>query len=91
MENNIEKIIQEYKEYAEKKAISLNPDKKIVESIIKGLLIKEKELDQRYCPCRRTTNNLEEDKKIICPCVYHLDEIKKDGHCLCRLFVKKVQ
>ena len=26
-------------------------------------------------------------KKIICPCVYHKDEIREQGHCHCLLFV----
>ncbi|MDD5060764.1 MAG: hypothetical protein PHN44_00590 [Candidatus Marinimicrobia bacterium] len=35
------------------------------------------------CPC--DTNR----KK--CPCVQALEEIKKDGHCLCRLFYRDYQ
>ena len=90
MEKDIKKTIQEYQQYARSKKISLNPDQRILEAIIKNLLEKQEKFGQRYCPCRRITGSLEEDKKIICPCVYHLDEIEKDGHCLCRLFVKKV-
>jgi hypothetical protein len=29
-----------------------------------------------------------EDAKKICPCFWHKDEIKKDGHCFCNLYVK---
>lgn len=90
MEKDIEKTIQECQEHAQLKKISLNPDQRISEAVIKGLLEREQKYGQRYCPCRKITGCLEEDKKIICPCVYHLDEIEKDGHCLCRLFVKKV-
>ena len=90
MEEKIEKLIQEYQKYAELKQISLNSNQQIVRAIVKGLLENQEKLGQKYCPCRRTTNNFEEDKKIICPCVYHLDEINKQGHCLCQLFVKKI-
>ncbi len=81
-------IFCEYEEHAEKNNISLTKNRKTRESLIKGLLEKEGRFGYRYCPCRRISGNLEEDKKIVCPCVYHLDEIKKDGHCLCGLFEK---
>ncbi len=83
-------LLIEYHNYAEEKGFFLNPDKKITDNIIKGLVKKEKELGQRFCPCRRVTGEEEEDKKIICPCAYHLKEIEENGHCLCRLFVKNI-
>lgn len=30
------------------------------------------------CPC--------DTKRLTCPCEQSLEEIKRDGHCLCRLF-----
>jgi len=29
-----------------------------------------------------------EDKKKICPCVWHKDEIREMGHCHCMLFMR---
>ena len=77
-----------YEEYAQKNGFSLNPNRKIVEGIVKSLLEREKKFGARYCPCRKITGNPDEDKKIICPCIFHRLEIEKDGHCLCGLFVK---
>lgn len=84
------KLIQEYEEYAKNNGFSLNPNKKVVEAIVKSLLEKEKNLGAKYCPCRRVTDDAEENKKIVCPCAYHLEELEKDGKCLCGLFVKNV-
>lgn len=84
----IETLIKKSERYAEQNGFSLNPDAKLVEGIVRGLLENEKKHGFQYCPCRRITGNLEEDKKIICPCIFHLEEIKKDGRCLCSLFVK---
>lgn len=84
----MESLIEKYQEYAKDSGFSLNPDKEAVERIVRGLLENEKKHGFQYCPCRRITGNLEEDKKNICPCIYHKDEIEKLGHCLCGLFVK---
>ena len=89
MENQekIEKLMEEYSEYAESNGFQLNPDKKVVERIINGLLKNEEKYGKKYCPCRRVAG-VPEDSKKICPCFWHKDEIKKDGHCLCWLYIK---
>lgn len=86
--NTIEGLIKEFAEYAQKNNIKINPDKKTVERIAKGLLENEKKYGKKYCPCRRVANNAKEDEKKICPCYYYKDEIKKDGRCFCGLFVR---
>jgi ferredoxin-thioredoxin reductase catalytic subunit len=88
-EERFKKVLEFSEEYAKKAGIKLNPDKKIVENVIKGLLKNEEKFGFRYCPCRVVEGDLEKDRKKICPCSWHLEEIKKFGHCLCGLFVKK--
>ena len=88
MADTKEEYEKEFAEYAKNNGIQLNPDKKVVDRIIKGLLGNKEKYGERYCPCRRVTGNKEEDAKKICPCFWHKDEIKKDGHCFCRLYVK---
>ncbi|NCF74863.1 MAG: ferredoxin:thioredoxin reductase [Xanthomonadaceae bacterium] len=83
-----ENLIESYKKYAEDNGFRLNPDKKVVERLIKGLFANEEKYGAKYCPCRRVSGNKEEDKGKICPCQWHRDEIEKDGHCYCGLFVK---
>lgn len=85
---NIEKITKIYEDYAKNNGIRLNPDKKVVERIIKGLLENEKKYGNKYCPCRRITGDANEDAKKICPCFWHKEELEKDGKCFCGLFVK---
>jgi len=86
--DNQEKLAGEYGEYAKNNGFQLNPDKKTVERIISGLLANEKKYGKKYCPCRRVSGNDGEDSRKVCPCFWHKDEIKKDGHCFCRLYVK---
>lgn len=87
-EKDIEELKQKSEQYAKSKGYKLNPNEIIVKGVIKGLLTRKENFGEIYCPCRKLTGNKEEDKKIICPCVYHEDEIKNDGHCFCNLFVK---
>jgi len=84
----VKKLIQEYEEYAEKNGFKLNPNRKAVEGLVQRLLENEKKYGARYCPCRRITGNPEEDNPKICPCKWHREEIERDGHCHCGLFVK---
>jgi ferredoxin-thioredoxin reductase catalytic subunit len=83
-----EKLLKEYQGYAKKNGFHLNPDQKVVDSLIGVLLEREKKYGKKYCPCHRVKNIKKEDDKIICPCVYHKKEIEKYGHCHCFLFVK---
>ncbi len=82
MEEKIKKLIKEYKQHAEKNGFRLNPDKKVVESLIKTLIKNEEKFGKKYCPCRIIHND-----ESVCPCVYHKKEIKEQGHCHCFLFV----
>lgn len=74
--------------YADKKGFILNPDGEMLNTVIDGLTKNRNELGSQYCPCRIITGDKEEDKNIICPCVYHEEEINNNGSCHCGLFFK---
>lgn len=84
----INKMIEGYEVYAKENNLKLNPDRKTLERIMKGLLANEEKFGSKYCPCRRVVGDKQEDAKKICPCIWHKDEVAKDGHCFCNLFVK---
>jgi ferredoxin-thioredoxin reductase catalytic subunit len=86
---NKEELKNISQKYADSQGFLLQPDEKILDGILTGLLKREEKFGFRYCPCRIVTRDKEKDKKIICPCIYHKDEIKNDGHCKCRLFLRK--
>jgi ferredoxin-thioredoxin reductase catalytic subunit len=77
--------------YAEKRGMQLNPDEERVGEVAKGLAARQEKFGKRYCPCRIITGDPEEDRKIICPCVYHEEELKEHGMCHCKLFSTKEQ
>jgi ferredoxin-thioredoxin reductase catalytic subunit len=84
-----QELRKKLQEYADKSEFKLNPNEKVLEGIINALLRNKKFKGDIYCPCRVVTGNKEEDKKIVCPCIYHKDEIKSMGHCKCMLFWAK--
>jgi len=85
----INEFIENSRKYAEEKGFKLNPDTEALQRLARGVLENERRHGKRYCPCRRVSGNPEEDANKICPCVFHLKEIEKNGHCLCNLYFKK--
>ncbi|MCD4821668.1 MAG: thioredoxin fold domain-containing protein [Methanococcoides sp.] len=75
--------------YADKAGYLLNPDEESLHLVLEGLARNRNKHGKNYCPCRIVTGDDQEDKKIICPCIYHKDEISNDGSCHCDLFFKK--
>jgi len=66
---------------------ALNPDPVTVEHVIAGLTRNLLRYGRWYCPCREVTGDPERDRKNICPCPQHHDDIARDGACECGIFV----
>ena len=88
-DDELSKLKRKLQDYADNAGFKLNDDEKALEFVIKGLLKNKEKHGEIYCPCRVVTGNKTEDKKIICPCVYHQGEIELTGKCRCALFWKK--
>jgi len=87
---NREDIIRIWERFSEKNDFKINPDKKIVESVLDGVIDNEKNFGLRLCPCRLRDGTKERDLELICPCNFKLhDTWQKEGRCWCGLFVKR--
>jgi len=86
LEEEKERVRKFAQKYAEKAGFRLNPDKAMLELVIEGLARNKLFYGAQYCPCRPVSGDKEEDKKKICPCIWHKQEIAEDGHCKCMLF-----
>ena len=84
MESEVRQLIEKY---VETSPYELNPDPAKVDKIIKSLAKRKLKYGYQYCPCRMVSGNDELDRKMVCPCDYHVEEIEKDGICSCDLFV----
>lgn len=65
----------------------LNPDATVVDGIVKGLVRSVISYGLPYCPCRDLSGDPAIDRNNICPCKWHHEEIARDKHCRCQLFV----
>ena len=75
--------------YAEENDLRLNDDERQRKAVIKGLARNKVKFGERYCPCRIRSGDPEKDKEIVCPCIFHKEEIEEDGSCHCYLFYRK--
>jgi ferredoxin-thioredoxin reductase catalytic chain len=83
----VEKLYEVLSKYAESQGINLNKDREYVLEILEGLLSNEARYGYRSCPCRLASGIKENDKDIICPCVYRDPDIGDYGSCYCGLYV----
>ncbi|MCS3924617.1 ferredoxin-thioredoxin reductase catalytic domain-containing protein [Methanosalsum natronophilum] len=86
VEETKKKIRNWTQRYADRKGYDLNPDNEMLDMVIEGLANNVDKYGRRYCPCRIITGNEQEDRKIICPCIYHEEEVETQGSCHCSLF-----
>ena len=83
-----EEMLKWAKAYAQKQGFLLNADEKQLNIVIKGLVRNKSKFGRPYCPCRLRSGDEEKDRIIECPCIYHKDEIAKNGQCHCNLYFK---
>jgi len=74
--------------YAARRGYFLNPDARALDIVIRGLARNCQKFGHAYCPCRLRSGDPEKDNEIICPCIFHGDEVEREGHCHCRLFYR---
>ncbi|MDP2853632.1 MAG: ferredoxin-thioredoxin reductase catalytic domain-containing protein [Smithellaceae bacterium] len=75
------------KKAQEPKGYFFNKDKDWVLSILQDLLINKERYGYSSCPCRLASGNRENDRDIMCPCVYRTEDVKEYGSCYCNLYV----
>jgi ferredoxin-thioredoxin reductase catalytic subunit len=75
--------------YLRRSRYRLFPDEVVVRALVTRLARNLLEHGRQYCPCRKVTGDRDADRPNICPCRSHHDEIARDGHCECRLFVSQ--
>jgi len=75
--------------YASVSDYCLNPDEVVVRNILHGLARNWQRYGRLYCPCREVSGSRDKDRKNMCPCTTHKQDIAQDGVCECGLFVNQ--
>lgn len=75
--------------YASDNGFALNVHEGTLFRLLHDLHRNWRETGYPYCPCRMSDlkGDVFRDKRIVCPCSYHVRELKDAGFCKCELFV----
>ena len=77
------------KKFQEAKGYYFNTDHKRVMELLAALLLNKQRYGYMGCPCRLLSGNRDQDRDIICPCVYSVPDIAEYGSCYCNLYVSR--
>lgn len=84
-------LYKSLKPLQEKKGYYFNKNMDRTLDIIKGLITNKNRYGYLACPCRLASGERDEDKDIICPCVYREPDVKEFGTCYCHLYVDETR
>lgn len=83
----VDELYDMLKKVNEPKGYFLNGDKEKTFELLRSLLINKKRYGYMACPCRLATGVQENDRDIICPCIYREPDVEEYGSCFCSLYV----
>jgi len=82
-----EQLYEMLKKAQEPKGYYFNTDKERVFDLLAALITNKNRHGYMACPCRLASGDKENDKDIICPCVYREPDVEEYGSCYCNLYV----
>jgi len=83
-------VLEAFEQFASEQDFVLNPEEEKVDLLVKGVVENETRHGLKYCPCRVTTGNSEEDLALVCPCNFRVQKTwDEKNECWCGLFVKR--
>jgi ferredoxin-thioredoxin reductase catalytic subunit len=86
---NTQTLYEQLKKVQEPKGFHFNRDMERVMDLLEALLINKERYGYMGCPCRLLSGDRENDRDIICPCVYRAPDVEEFGSCYCNLYVSK--
>lgn len=86
---DVAKLYEALEKVQKPKGYFFNKDKARVFELLEALLLNKDRYGYMACPCRLAAGDREQDKDIICPCVYREPDVKEFGSCYCNLYVSE--
>ncbi len=84
---NVDKLYEALKKSQEAKGIYFNKDKDLVFELLESLILNKDRYGYMACPCRLACGDRDNDKDIVCPCVYRAPDLEEFGACFCGLYI----
>lgn len=84
-----EQLYEILQKIQEPKGYFFNEDRQMVMELLQNLIYNKERLGYMACPCRLASGDREQDKDIICPCVYREPDVQEYGSCYCGLYVSR--
>lgn len=85
----VDKLYETLKKSQEPKGYFFNKEKEKTFDLLRGLMINKDRYGYMSCPCRLASGVREEDRDIICPCIYREPDVSQYGSCYCGLYVSQ--
>lgn len=82
-------LYEQLKKLQEPKGYYFNKDMEMTMPLMESLIENKERYGYMACPCRLANGEYENDKDIICPCVYREPDVAEYGACFCGLYVSK--
>lgn len=82
-------LFEQLKKVQAPKGYFFNTDMERVLDLMEALLTNKKRYGYMGCPCRLVSGDRENDRDIICPCVYREPDVAEYGSCYCNLYVSE--
>ena len=84
-----EKLFEMLRKVQEPQGYHFNADRERTFELLEALIQNKERYGYMACPCRLASGNRENDKDIICPCVYRTPDVAEYGSCYCSLYVSE--
>lgn len=84
-----QKLYEMMKKVQEPKGYYFNEDRERTFELLDALIQNKERYGYMGCPCRLLSGDRENDRDIICPCIYSVPDIAEFGSCYCKLYVSK--
>jgi len=84
-----QKLYEMMKKVQEPKGYYFNADRERTFELLDALIQNKERYGYMGCPCRLLSGDRENDRDIICPCIYSVPDITEFGSCYCNLYVSK--
>ncbi len=82
-------LYEKLKPIQEARGYLFNADMSYTMPLLENLLVNKERYGYMSCPCRLAIGTFEEDRDIVCPCVYREPDVAEYGACFCALYVNK--